>query len=317
MSNTNTFLGTSGNTAIYLGDTPIVSAYCGTNLIFPTVERDNYYEAVLSADTQEINIITKPQSVRYYDTLEDGAWIRHTIPSGSTGPISYTFPTTGLQTVRYYIKKTKSSLLFAGDRYNMGIKVLSVTVNSDFINGNDFYENGWLTAVTFNNTSYIYEGGFYYARNLATLNLDNVVFIDDDAFRETVFMSQKLTIPNTVVHIGTCAFLNTYFNEVVIGTGVTTLPKAVLSSSYLNSLTITNATELYCPTSYSDGYCISGSYMFNTIDLATNVWPKINDYTFRNIASSGTIIVPQNITGTSWLEYEPFKSNNWYIDNPH
>ena len=317
MSNTNTFLGTSGNTAIYLGNTPIVSAYCGTNLIFPTVERDNYYEAVLSADTQEINIITKPQSVRYYDTLEDGAWIRHTIPSGSTGPISYTFPTTGLQTVRYYIKKTKLSLLFAGGRYNMGIKVLSVTVNSDFINGDDFYENRWLTAVTLNNTTSIYDNAFSENRVLESVNLDGVQFIGAYAFNRAGLVG-TFRIPDSVCYIDAAAFLDNDVYELYVGSGVTELPKAFLRSSSLQYLSLgKNITKLYCPTSSADSFGISGSYMFNTIHLASSVWPTINDYTFKNIASSGTIVVPENITGTSWLEYEPFKSNNWYIDNPH
>ena len=83
----------------------------------------------------------------------------------------------------------------------------------------------------------------------------------------------------------------TALTRVDIGSGVTTIRSFAFSVSGSNRLPINHIVIEDRPS-----------------------YPEIFNNSFLDVAQNGIIkIMNPYMTGTSWLEYEPFKSNNWTI----
>lgn len=309
MSNTNTFLGTSGINAIYLGTTPIVSAYCGTNLIFPPgdeIKFRNQYQKTGSTNTITITNSVSGLTKMVVNGVEMQPQTTYTFTDQEFADGAY---------VEFYgeVDKQLNSYFFSGTPVTNATGYTNIT-------------NAYARCTTLQNFTcknwcrILYWDGFLNCTGLTGISGTEIVRTLGSASFTNV-PAQELSFPNlasTTPYSISNVFTNCGMQYLTVGgdDGVK------LGSNFVQNCTaLTNVTIGSGVTEISNvAFNVTGSNRM-LIDFITieyrNTYPTIYNYSFNDLAQNGTLMLMNPyMTGTSWLEYEPFKSNNWTIATP-
>lgn len=132
---------------------------------------------------------------------------------------------------------------------------------------------------------------------------NNVTSIGNYAFANCSSLT-NVTIPNTVTSIGSLAFQFCGLTSIILGNSVTTIGEGAFQfCTGLTSIVIPNSV-----TSIGEGAFDSCNSLTSITCLATTP-PSIQDATFKNVKSGGTLYVPQGTTVTgygNWMSTDDF-----------
>lgn len=309
MSNTNTFLGTSGINAIYLGNTQIVSAYCGTNRIFPPgdeIKFRNQYQKTGSTNTITITNSVSGLTRMIVNGVEMQPQTTYTFTDQEFADGAY---------VEFYGEVDKQ----LNPNFFSGTPVTNATGYTNITNAyarcatlQNFTCKNWCRILNrdgfLNCTGLTGISGTEIVRTLGSASFTNV------PARELSFPNLASTTPYSISNV----FSGCGMQYLTVGgdNGIKLGSNFVLNCTGLTNVTIgSGVTEIG-----NVAFNVTGSNRM-PIDFITieyrDAYPTIYNYSFNDLAQNGTLfIMNPYMTGTSWLEYEPFKSNNWTIATP-
>lgn len=191
--NDNSYIGTSGLT-MYVGQYPILSAYCGWDRIFPTGGTDCQYIVAYTSNT----ILNSGATLDYIEYFE---------ADGSKHTPSTTYSFTGPKVAKWRIYPAYVSQDGLSDMCR-GLDVTGVTANTNLILTGQFRGCTSLRDADLGQANIVFDYGFYNCSGL-TLNLSNIVIYGARAFANCRGVNADFT---GCIWIGEHAFTNSGIN---------------------------------------------------------------------------------------------------------